>query len=77
MKNTYSDLVEQTFDWPSQEFMMTEDHSLEWNILDLKPILSNTSRHYGLPIFQFIDENIQRARHMCHVAMAKVYYDAE
>lgn len=38
MKNTYSDLVEQTFDWPSEKFKMTEDHSLEWNTLDLKPI---------------------------------------
>ena len=77
MKNKYSDLVEQTFDWPSQEFKMTEDHTLEWNGLDLKPILKQYGTPLRLTYLPSIDENIQRARRMFHVAMAKVDYNAE
>ena len=77
MKNKYSDLVEQTFDWPSEEFKMTEDHTLEWNGLDLKPILKQYGTPLRLTYLPSIDENIQRARRMFHVAMAKVDYNAE
>ena len=38
MKNKYSGLVGPTFDWPSEEFYMTEDHTLDWNGLDLRII---------------------------------------
>jgi len=51
--------------------------TLMWNGLDLMPIV----KEYGTPLrmtyLPKIDENIQRARRMFHVAMAKVDYDAE
>ena len=72
MKNKYIDLVEQTFDWPAEEFELTENGTLAWNDLDLMPIV----KQYGTPLrmtyLPKIDENIQRARRMFHVAMAKV-----
>lgn len=77
MKNKYLDLVEQTFDWPTEEFELNNAGTLEWNGLDLMPIV----KEYGTPLrmtyLPKIDENIQRARRMFHVAMAKVDYDAE
>ena len=76
MKNKYIDLVEQTFDWPAEEFELTENGTLAWNDLDLMPIV----KQYGTPLrmtyLPKIDENIQRARRMFHVAMAKVDYEA-
>ncbi len=56
---------------------MTEDHTLEWNGLDLKPILKQYGTPLRLTYLPSIDENIQRARRMFHVAMAKVDYNAE
>jgi arginine decarboxylase len=76
MKNKYIDLVEQTFDWPAEEFELTENGTLAWNDLDLMPIV----KQYGTPLrmtyLPKIDENNQRARRMFHVAMAKVDYEA-
>ena len=78
MKNKYIDLVEQTFDWPTEEFDLNNDHQwLQWNGLDLKPILKKYGTPLRLTYLPKIDENIQRARRMFHVAMAKVDYDAE
>lgn len=77
MKNKYLDLVEQTFDWPTEEFELVGEQTLRWNGMDLMPLI----RKYGTPMrvtyLPKIDENIQRARRMFHVAMAKVDYDAE
>jgi arginine decarboxylase len=46
MKNKYIDLVEQTFDWPAEEFELTENGTLAWNDLDLMPIV----KQYGTPL---------------------------
>lgn len=77
MKNKYVDLVEQTFDWPTEEFEVNSENELQWNGLEIKPLI----QRYGTPMrvtyLPAIDENIQRARRMFHVAMAKVDYDAE
>ena len=77
MKNKYSDLVEQTFDWPTEEFNLTAEKTLLWHGLDIKPLLDLYGTPTRLTYLPKIDENIQRARRMFHVAMAKVDYDAE
>jgi arginine decarboxylase len=77
MKNKYSDLVEQTFDWPTEEFNLTAEKTLLWHGLDIKPLLGQYGTPMRLTYLPKIDENIQRARRMFHVAMAKVDYDAE
>lgn len=77
MKNKYQDLVEQTFDWPTEEFDLTAKHTLQWNDMDLLPLV----QQYGTPLrvtyLPKIDEKIQTARRMFNVAMAKTDYDGE
>jgi len=77
MKNKYLDLVEQTFDWPTEEFNLTAEKTLLWHGLNIKPLLDLYGTPMRLTYLPKIDENIQRARRMFHVAMAKVDYDAE
>jgi len=77
MKSKYLDLVEQTFDWPTEEFNLTAEKTLLWHGLNIKPLLDQYGTPMRLTYLPKIDENIQRARRMFHVAMAKVDYDAE
>lgn len=76
MKNKYSDLIEQTFYWPQEEFYVEEDQ-LFWHEINLMDVI----KQYGTPLkityLPKISENIQRAKRMFNVAMAKVDYKAE
>ncbi len=76
MKNKYSDLIEQTFDFPIEAFA-TNNHNLEWFGIPLVDII----KQYGTPLrvcyLPKISQNIQRARRMFNVAMAKVDYNAD
>lgn len=61
MKTKYSDLIEQTFDFPQEEFVLKNDQ-LQFHGIDLIE-LTNT---YGAPLkFTYlpkISENINRAK---------------
>ncbi len=74
MKNKYFDLIDQTFDWPQQGFDLSEDQSLLWNDVDLMDVI----KQYGTPLkisyLPKISSQIQRAKRMFQVAMAKVDY---
>ncbi|KAB2805395.1 type III PLP-dependent enzyme domain-containing protein [Phaeocystidibacter luteus] len=76
MKNKYSDLIEQTFYWPQEEFYVEEDQ-LMWHDINLMDVI----KQYGTPLkvtyLPKISENIQKAKRMFNVAMAKVDYKAE
>jgi arginine decarboxylase len=76
MKNKYKDLIEQTFEFPNHEFDVIED-DLEWFGVPLMDII----KQYGTPLrisyLPKIAENIQKARRMFNVAMAKVDYNAD
>ncbi len=76
MKNKYTDLIEQTFEFPNEEFSV-EDNNLSWFGVPLMDII----KQYGTPLriayMPKIAMNIQRARRMFNVAMAKVDYKAE
>lgn len=76
MKNKYSDLIEQTFYWPQEEFYVEEDQ-LFWHEINLMDVI----KQYGTPLkityLPKISENIQRAKRMFNVAMAKVDYRAQ
>ena len=76
MKNKYTDLIEQTFEFPNDEFNVVDDN-LEWFDIPLMDII----KQYGTPLriayLPKIGDNIQRARRMFNVAMAKVDYDGE
>ena len=73
MKNRYVDLIEQTFDFPQEEFYVEEDQ-LHWHDIPLMELI----KQYGTPLkvtyLPKISENIQRAKRMFNVAMAKVDY---
>ena len=76
MRNKYIDLIEQTFDWPQEHFAL-EDDNLLWNDIPLMDII----KQYGTPLkisyLPRISENIQRAKRMFNVAMARVDYQGE
>lgn len=74
MKNKYIDLVEQTFEFPQEEFDLDENHNLLFHDIPLMEIV----KQYGTPLkFSYlprISENIKRAKTWFNVAMAKVDY---
>ena len=76
MKNKYVDLIEQAFDLSSDEFSV-EDGELNWLGIPLMDLI----KQYGTPLrisyLPKIRQNIQRARRMFNVAMAKVDYAAD
>ncbi|MFN3950765.1 MAG: arginine decarboxylase [Thermaurantimonas sp.] len=73
MKNKYIDLIEQTFDWPQDEFKLEGD-SLLWHNINLMDII----KQYGTPLkvsyLPKISQQIQKAKMLFNVAMAKVDY---
>ena len=73
MKNKYKDLIEQTFDFPQEEFSV-EDNEL--NLYDIP--LMEIIKQYGTPLkvtyLPKISSQIARAKRMFNVAMAKVAY---
>lgn len=76
MRTKYQDLIEQTFEWPQQEFS-THDSELYWHDIPVMEII----KQYGTPLkvtyLPKISEHIQRAKRMFNVAMAKVDYQAD
>ena len=76
MKNKYFDLIEQTFEFPNEEFAVVENE-LMWFGIPLMDII----KQYGTPLrvayLPKIGQNIQRAKRMFNVAMAKVDYNAD
>jgi arginine decarboxylase len=76
MKNKYIDLIEQTFEFPQDEFKVI-DNELYWNDISLMDII----KQYGTPLkinfLPSISKQIQKARRLFNVAMAKVDYQAE
>lgn len=73
MKNKYIDIIEQTFDFPQEEFKV-EDNELYFNEVPLMDVI----KQYGTPLrityLPKISSQIQRAKRMFNVAMAKVDY---
>ncbi len=78
MRNKYFDLIDQTFDWPQKEFNLDpDDNTLVWNGVYIMDLI----KQYGTPLkvsyLPKISEQIQRAKRMFGVAMAKVDYQGE
>ena len=73
MKNKYIDLIEQSFEFPSEEFKV-ENNELYWYDVPLMDLI----KQYGTPLriayLPKIAQNIKKARRMFNVAMAKVEY---
>lgn len=73
MKNKYIDLIEQTFEFPQDEFSV-EEGELLFHDISLMDII----KQYGTPLkityLPKISQQIQRAKRLFNVAMAKVDY---
>ena len=73
MKNKYYDLIDQTFDFPQDEFR-TEDGELFFHDIPLMEII----KQYGTPLkityLPKISSQIQRAKRLFNVAIAKTDY---
>lgn len=76
MKLKYLDLIEQTFEFPQKEFRV-EDNELYFNEIPLMDII----KQYGTPLkityLPKISSQIQQARKLFNVAMAKSDYNGE
>ncbi len=73
MKNKYLDLIEQTFDFPTEEFKV-EDGDLLFHDIPMMEII----KQYGTPLrvtyLPKITRQIQKAKRMFNVAIAKTDY---
>ncbi len=76
MKVKYIDLIEQTFEFPQEEFEVI-DNELYFHNIPLMDII----KQYGTPVkltyLPKISEQIQKARRFFNVAMAKVDYQGD
>lgn len=76
MKTNYIDFIEQTFDFPQEEFRV-EDNELYFHDIPLMDII----KQYGTPLkisyLPKISHQIQKAKRMFNVAIAKVDYKGE
>ena len=76
MKNKYIDLIEQTHEFPQEEFHV-EDNELYFHDIPLMDII----KQYGTPLkityLPKISQNIQRAKRWFNVAIAKSDYKGE
>src|SRR5574344_1320137 len=73
MKNKYIDLVEQSFDWPQDEFRV-EEGNLFFHDIPMMDIIEQYGTPLKLTYLPKISSQIQRAKRMFNVAMAKVDY---
>jgi len=76
MKIRYADLIEQTFDFPQGDFKVS-DGELYWHDVPLMDII----KQYGTPVkityLPKISSQIQKAKRLFNVAMAKVDYQGD
>jgi arginine decarboxylase len=76
MKNKYADLIDQTFEFPQDDFNVM-DGELSWHDVPLMDII----KQYGTPLkityLPKVSSQIQRAKRMFNVAMAKVDYQGD
>jgi arginine decarboxylase len=73
MRNKYVDLIEQTFDWPQDEFELVDDQ-LMWNGIALMDIIKQYGTPLKLSYLPKISQQIQKARMLFNVAMVKADY---
>lgn len=73
MKNKYIDLIEQTFEFPQDEFKV-EDGELLFHDINMMDIINQYGTPLKITYLPKISSQIQRAKRMFNVAMAKVDY---
>jgi len=76
MKNKYIDLVEQSFEFPQEEFKI-EESDLFFNDVPLMEVIEQYGTPLKISYLPKISKQIQRAKRMFNVAMAKVDYQGD
>ncbi|MCR9172054.1 MAG: arginine decarboxylase [bacterium] len=75
MKNKYIDLIDQTFDFPQEEFQLKQNSALNWHGVDLEALIEE----YGTPLkvryLPKISENINNAKNWFQSAIEEHNYD--
>lgn len=77
MNNSYTDLVKQTFHFPQEGVDLNKNGYLEFNGLDLKPIIEKYGTPLKLTFLPKIGININRAKDYFEKAMKKHKYEGE
>ncbi len=73
MKNRYTDLIEQTFEFPQEGFKV-EDNCLHFNGIPLMDIIEQYGTPLKITYLPKISDQIQKATRLFNVAMAKADY---
>lgn len=73
MKNKYIDLIEQTFEFPQDEFSV-ENGELKFHDIPMMDLIEQYGTPLKITYLPKISSQIQRAKRMFNVAMAKVDY---
>ncbi len=76
MKNKYIDLIEQTFEFPQDEFKV-EESELHFHNIPVMELIEQYGTPLKITYLPKITSQIQRAKRMFNVAMAKVDYDGD
>ncbi len=74
MKNRYIDLIQQTFEFPQEEFAVI-DNNLHFNGIPLMDIIEQYGTPLKITYLPKIGTQIQKAKRLFHVAMAKADYE--
>ncbi|HXL58721.1 MAG TPA: hypothetical protein VN958_20805, partial [Chitinophagaceae bacterium] len=77
MNNTYTALVKQTFHFPQEGFDVGDDGYLEFNGLDLKPLIEKYGTPMKLTYLPKIGQQINKAKKMFASAIKKHKYDGD
>ncbi|MFQ3340378.1 MAG: arginine decarboxylase [Flavobacteriaceae bacterium] len=62
MKNKYIDFIEQSFDFPQEEFELNSNHSVVWHGVDIEALIKQHGTPLKVSYLPKISENIQRAK---------------
>jgi arginine decarboxylase len=74
MKDKYIDFIEQTFDFPQEEFKLNDNSSIIWHGIDIDELLTEHGTPLKVRYLPKISENIQRAKKWFHIAMIENDY---
>ena len=76
MKNKYIDLIEQSFEFPQEEFRI-EDGELYFHEIPVMDLIEQYGTPLKISYLPKISQQIQRAKRLFNVAMAKVDYNGD
>ncbi len=77
MKNKYINLIDQTFDFPQDEFKVTENNTLNFHDIDLQQLIEEHGTPLKITYLPKISKNIQQVKQWFRNAIKKHNYQGE